>query len=238
VTSAACPYPANCPVPDPDTLDLRRLRIHRVEPGATLHNVVRGVRASATFNNAGVGSARFSPIIRPDGSPVGHIYLGRTTIAALLETTFHDIGPGRTNQIDAAVDLQGWRLRSVELTRPLRMADLRDTALEGMGLSRHQLVTTPQAHYECSREWAHRIRSSGRSVDGLIWRSRVAEIASSRSLLLAAIDETDYADALVLYDDRVDHSDLIVTVDTEDLASPLRRALVDEIADALDMPIL
>jgi len=190
------------------------------------------------FNESGAGSARFSPLTSPDGSPIGHLYLGSTAVAALLETAFHEVGPGRTNQIDEGADLAGWHLRSVEVTRVLRLADLRDGALDGLAIRREQLVATSQAHYPCTREWAERMRSSGRRVDGLIWQSRLVEVASERSPLMKAIEDTNYADSLIVYDDRVDPSDLVIAADDEDLASPRRRALVDQIADALDVPIL
>lgn len=124
------------------------------------------------------------------GAGIGHVYAGVTSVVALLETAFHEVGPGRTNQIDVATDLQGWHQRLLAPQRPLRLADLRDNQLEQLGVARSQVISTTPVHYVCTREWAQRI---------VAWRA---------------------------------------LVDPEDLASRKRGALVDTMANLLDVPIL
>jgi len=238
VTAPDCPFPNTCPVPDPESLDLRKLRIHTVAVGTALHNVTQARYRHRLFNRSGVGSARFSPLTESDGSIVGHVYAGSTTVSALLETTFHEVGPGRTNQVDVATDLRGWHQRLLVSRRPLRFADFRDARLECLGLLRENLVSTTSAHYPCTRQWAQRILGWGAAVDGIVWDSRLAEVAAGRSALLGAIRHAAFAEASVIYAARVTQVDVSLTLDHEDLASDSRRPLVDEIANLLEVAIL
>ena len=237
MTAAECPYPDTCPVGDPQTLKLTGLRLHTINANTQLFNVASSDYIAGVFNSSGRGAGRFSPITKPVGV-TGHVYLGSTRIAALLETAFHEIGPGRTNAIDEANDLAGWHLRTFSFRRPLRLIDLRDNALARMGINRTALISSSPAHYRCTREWAHRLRSWGRNHDGAVWDSRIAEIAATRSPFLDALKETTFDEAMIIWDDHLTAEDLNVDVSADDLASPHQRALVDEIANLLDVAIL
>jgi len=92
----------------------------------------------------------------------------------------------------------------VRLTMPERIVlfDLRDEALATMGLLRHQLATTTPAHYACTQEWASALldRGIGRARPaGIVWHSRVAEIARLESPLFGDLLRGPTAEVFVLF---------------------------------------
>jgi hypothetical protein len=96
---------------------------------------------------------------------------------ALLETALHDAA-GASPVIYLA-QVRNWSVHELELTRPLRLADLRNHELDRLSLTRHQLVDTTAAHYPCTRRWAARLHgtsSNDSGHDGIIWHSRQAEL--------------------------------------------------------------
>ncbi|MFL6139725.1 MAG: hypothetical protein ACJ74O_18280 [Frankiaceae bacterium] len=59
-----------------------------------------------------------------------------------------------------------------------------------MGLKRDQLVATTPAHYVCTRAWAthlHQRRIGSVTPVGLVWQSRIAELATAAEQLGAVI---------------------------------------------------
>jgi hypothetical protein len=72
-------------------------------------------------------------------------------------------------------------------------------------MTRAQLVATTPEHYACTREWAvtlHDRRIGGVASAGLLWQSRIAELAQADSLLLGDL-LTVASDVFVLFGDRV-----------------------------------
>ena len=120
----------------------------------------------------GLGDTRFAPL--PD---THHVYVASYSVAALLESAFHDAAPPKP-RIRAA-QLTQWMESAVQLTRDVRLIDLRDDQLAALGIERNQLVATDAAHYLCTRRWAERLRGraiGGHRTTGLIWNSRQAEL--------------------------------------------------------------
>jgi hypothetical protein len=77
--------------------------------------------------------------------------------------------------------------------------DLRDGALARLGLQRWQLTATSAAHNPCTRAWAEvlsRRRIGGVAPRGLLWHSRVAELAADDAPLLADLLEGTPSEAL------------------------------------------
>jgi len=186
VTSADCLDPANCPVPNPAEVDLRRLRTVRLTEGATFHTCYPRARWPALFNDSGLGNARFSPL-HTDGGLVPTMYAAATQTVALPETTFHDVHEAGTRIISEPLHLAPRGLSAITPPVALPLIDLTDDGLERLGLSRAQLVATTPAHYACTREWAvalHARRIGQVTPVGLLWQSRVAELARADSLLL------------------------------------------------------
>jgi hypothetical protein len=171
VTAADCPYPADCPVSDPDPEVLRRVRSHTVEAGTVLF---RGHKADHPADGfvPGVGNTRFGPL---DGR--GHSYASRRQTAALLESAFHDAVPPEPRVYQHR--LATWSVAEVRPVVNLRLVDLRDPELERLGIARDALVTTSPAHYACTREWAATLAGrhvGGHTTHGLLWHSRQTEL--------------------------------------------------------------
>jgi hypothetical protein len=132
----------------------------------------RGTTHPAAELVPGAGNTRFDPL--PDTQ---HAYFGATKAVALLESALHAaIGPSPTIYL---ANLHRWTVHEVELTHELRLADLRDTQLLRLGLTREQLVNTTVLHYPCTRLWAEKIQTRRTQRDqfmGVIWHSRQADL--------------------------------------------------------------
>lgn len=159
---------SRCPVPHKPP---SRLRSCRWSAGARLH---RGHRNVFSIDELvpGTGSTRFAP---QDGS--SHVYLATTEIGALLESALHDAAPPQPRiQVPT---LAAWSEGVVELRHDVRLFDLRDPELDRLGLRRAQLVSSPPAHYACTRRWACHLlgrRIGGQPAHGIVWHSRQAEL--------------------------------------------------------------
>ncbi|MGH3443664.1 MAG: RES domain-containing protein [Nitriliruptorales bacterium] len=135
------------------------------------------------------GDTRFAPL-----DEIDHVYLARTTFAALLESAFHDAAPPAPRLPEAVIAL--WSEAEVVLRADVRLIDLRDPALTELGLDRSQLTATTAAHYPCTQVWAQRLRGrhvGGHPTHGLVWHSRQLELhagaAAKRPALTELLDE-------------------------------------------------
>lgn len=199
-----CLDPERCPVPKPSDVDLRKLRLDRRPEGAVFHTSYRRSHWPALFNASGAGNARFSPLAI-GGTTVPTLYGAATQTVALLESSFHGVHEAGTKIISEALDLAPRGI--VVLTAPvsLPLIDLTNEGLARVGLTRAQLVATTPEHYACTREWAgalHGRRIGGVTPVGLLWQSRIAELAQGDSLLLADL-LTVASEAFVLFGDRL-----------------------------------
>lgn len=234
MTASSCPFPDLCPVPDPSSLDLRKLRTVQVPQRENHYSVFSVARKSSLFNASGAGDTRFSPLFEM-GHSIPILYLASTRTAALLETAFHEVQDTGVAKISRATDLSGKGLRVIEIPDGARVIDLRDDRLDSLGISRYGLVATSAAHYRCTREWASRFRQLARHPRpvGLLWQSRVAEVVSRRSPLFADLLQTDYAEVMVLFGGRLPTGAMTATVDIEELSSLKVAGIVESIADEL-----
>lgn len=204
MTAPGCPDPTGCPVPDPHDAELRRLRLLPLRTGTTLHTAYARRRWPALFNDSGLGNARFSPL-SSDGTVVPTIYCAATQTVALLETAFHDVHQTGTRIISAPLRLATRGVVALTAPSSMGLIDLTDEGLNRIGLRREQLVSTTPRHYPCTREWAtalHARRVGGVAPSGLIWRSRIAELASGDSPLLHDLLSVA-GDVCLLFGDRV-----------------------------------
>lgn len=242
MTAPGCLDPDGCPVPDPKSVDLRRLRLTHLSEAQTLHTAYSGNRWPNLFNASGRGNARFSAVVI-DGMPVSTMYAARAQTVALLETSFHDVHQTGTRIISERTQLATRGLVAVSVPEQLSLVDLSDEGLSRVGLNRSQLVTTTPQHYACTREWA--VALHGRSIGGyraagLLWRSRIAELAEAESMLF--VDLLRLAgEVCVVFGDRVSS----VSRDWhpgdplyEDLSAGDGRLLAEQIAEQLGAVIV
>lgn len=203
MTAPGCLDPASCQVPNPGDVDLRRLRLCRLPAGVVFHTAYRRAHWPTLFNASGPGSARFSPIA-VGGTTVPTLYGAATQTVALLESCFHGVHERATKIVSEPLDLAPRGLVAISAPTLLPLIDLSNDALAHLGLTRAQLVATTPEHYACTREWAvtlHGRRIGGVTPVGLLWQSRIAELARADSLLLR--DLLSIASAVfVLFGDR------------------------------------
>ncbi len=126
--------------------------------------------------NPGFGDARFSPFdALSTAGRVPSLYLARSPTAALLETVFHDIDD--TASVVYEHTLRERLIVAVTLdvsSSPLSLVDLRDNALESLGVNRTEVASSPAEHYPCTRRIARELHATGAA--GIIWHSRQAEL--------------------------------------------------------------
>ncbi len=204
MTAPGCLDPASCPVPNPGDVDLRRLRLIRLPAGLVFHSAYRRAHWPALFNPSGAGNARFSPLA-VDGSVVPTLYGAATQTVDLLESCFHGVHELATRIISQPLDLAPRGLVALNAPLTLSLIDLGNDALARVGMTRTQLVATTPEHYTCTREWAvalHGRRIGGVAPAGLLWQSRIAELARADSLLLGDLLSVA-SEVFVLFGDRV-----------------------------------
>lgn len=115
------------------------------------------------------------------------MYGAAAQTVALLETSFHDVHEMGTRIISESLHLSPRGLVALTAPASLPLIDLTDEGLGRVGLTRAQLVATTPEHYACTRQWA--VALHGRGIGpvtpvGLLWQSRVAELAGADSPLL------------------------------------------------------
>lgn len=231
--------PDSCPVPSPDEFDTRRVRTVTWPAKTPVWTTYSRAHFSSLFNDSGAGHARFSPLAANDGAVPAVLYLARTMTVSLLETAFHDVHAGYPRRISVPIDLKTRGTIELHTPHELTFVDLRDPALHHLGVTREQLASTTPAHYACTREWAERLvrRQIGQAHPvGLLWNSRVAELAQPDHFLFDDLLRGDMAEVAMTIGQP--HTD--VTTDAtrwkvdgrhlETLHRGAGRAIVDEIA--------
>lgn len=242
MTAAGCLDPERCGVPDPDDVDLRRLRVRRVPEGTTFHTAYRSDHWPDLFNASGSGNTRFSPLASA-GEIVPTLYGVATQTVALLESSFHDVHESGTRIISESLHLAPRGLVALAAPAALPLVDLGDRGLERVGLSRPQLVSATPAHYACTREWASALhhRRIGRVTPvGLLWRSRIAELAQADSPLFDDLPSVG-SDVFLLFGDRLPTDPVAWKPGDphyDDLTTGDGRLLAELVAEQLDAVIV
>lgn len=172
----ACPDPGSCVV----AATLPRLQVVTLARGTPLFRVYDGTYGYDQ-HNPGFGDTRFAPVDDPNtGTRLPNMYLGQTPTTVLLETIFHDVHDAGSNVVYEQ-HLVERLLAHIVVPIDATLGDLRHTALNDLGLQRTQVVSSPAEHYPCTRKLA--IAALGQPhtppLQGLIWHSRQAELAST-----------------------------------------------------------
>jgi hypothetical protein len=209
-----------------------------LEPDGRFFTSFSAAHWPALFNGSGRGLTRFAPFLGRSGAIVPTLYGSRTRTVALLETVFHDVHETGRRDI-TTLELRRRGLAAFSLPGRLALVDLRDNAVAQLGLSRGQLLTTSSRHYRCTGEWAAALYGRGigsAKPVGLLWRSRVAELARAGSALFADLLPGSPEDVFVLFGDLLrttDPSAYAPLVESDDLSSPLALRLLAPIAQEL-----
>lgn len=235
MTAPDCPYPNNCPVPDPASLDLRRLRSVVWPAGTVLWRGHPRVHPADELVPE-EGDSRFAPL--PDAA---HSYVSTSQTAGLFESALHDAS-GPVPRIRPPT-LERWALSEVTTTVDVRLVDLRDEQLDRLGLDRRQLVNTTAAHYRCTRMWGlwlHARQVGGQTTHGLVWHSRQADLHAreGRSQLLTDLLVHRSVEVAVIYAPPAPEGALAAAGRPLPLDTGDGHQLVVEVASLLGIPIL
>ncbi|MEN8502070.1 MULTISPECIES: RES family NAD+ phosphorylase [Paraburkholderia] len=177
-------------------------RVHDLDPRT-------GKFSAASFNDSGLGNARFSPLRRPDtGEVVPTIYAASTMRGAIMETVLHNVPVPASGYVhDIERDLASNLHMSTIAVREVQLVNLTSTGLRAAGLKRSDLFDGDAQDYPRTREWAAWLWAEYPDAQGLIWMSK----------------QDDQSQAVMLFGDRMsepmfldkkshiaDHEDLII----------------------------
>ena len=171
-----CPDPGSCVV----AKALPTLKTVTLASGRKLYRVYDGTYGYDQ-HNPGFGDTRFAPIDDPTtGKRLPNMYLGETPATVLLESIFHDVHDAGSKVIYDH-QLVGKLLVHMVVPDDATLGDLRDPALDDLGLTRGEVVSSPAEHYPCTRKLsiAALEQSHTPPLQGLIWHSRQAELAKA-----------------------------------------------------------
>jgi hypothetical protein len=155
------------------------------------HNVSFG----ATEFNPGLGRGRFHPFADRYGYTVPVLYAADGLDGVLSETVFHGVATDGQSRLIRQDSLRPLVVSTLVARRDLCLAQLHGHGLRRLGLNRRDLIDSEADGYAASARWAQALHRASRSVEGLVWVSRQHD----RSL------------ALMLFGDRVERRDLLVT---------------------------
>ena len=221
----------DCPVVEPESIDRRSLRIHTVVPGVEWFRAARHEHVGQAFTPAGIGNGRFSPL---DGR--GHTYVARQRSATLLESVLHETAGPNPRIYAGTLALHSVARLVVE--GEIRLLDLRDDALDELGITRERLTGTTPQHYACTRRVADHLVGA-KSTVGFVWTSRQGVLHADRNPdgLASEVLHHERLDVAVLYSPDADG--LVTVAGTESLTvdgTPTRFVL--ELANLLRIAVL
>jgi hypothetical protein len=233
MTAADCPDPAGCPVPSPSAG--KRVSDFRTTVLPADAEVCRSFQFKWGYDSfdPGLGDTRFAPLISAADEVIPTLYGGVDDVVALLETVYHDVHHDVPDRIIYEAIVRRWGLAFVRLPRDLVVVDLRDEALDELGMSRSQLITTTAEHYCCTREWArwlHGHRIGRTKAAGILWHSRQAELHAP----------TIRREVFVLWGDRAPSGPgkyPLTGPGVRNLTEGAGRVLLDQLAEDLDARI-
>nr|WP_255763709.1 RES family NAD+ phosphorylase [Pelomonas sp. P7] len=140
------------------------------------YDAATGAYDSTAFNGSGRGNARFSPLVRPDGSVIPTLYAAQAPRTAIAEILFHDApypSTGWTFDWSSHDDPSKSRTHmSIVSTPPLKLASLTTFGLQAAGLEVHDLLAGNSGVYPVTREWALWFYEQMPAIQGLYWMSR------------------------------------------------------------------
>ncbi|MFG6416798.1 RES family NAD+ phosphorylase [Roseateles sp. DC23W] len=137
---------------------------------------VTGRYAAAAFNDSGRGDARFSPILRSDGTVIPTIYAAAHPRTAIAEILLHE-APMPSTGWNFPWSVEGSRATSKkhlsEVDLPdLRLAALTTFGLQAAGLLVDDLLGGNQPEYVRTRAWSLWLYENMPDIQGLYWMSR------------------------------------------------------------------
>lgn len=179
-------------VPDPPANIRPRLTtwsrgrvFHRIHP--LRYNPTEFLSAArATVNG------RFHFFERADGTVVPVLYGAENVDAAVAEVLFRNVPLRDAEKLISLRNLRDLGISVVTPKRDLKLVELFGHGLRRLGLMADELTSTVTAEYPHTVQWAQRLHDAAPGADGLVWMSR----------------QFNAAQALLLFGDRVDSTEL------------------------------
>lgn len=182
------------------------------EQGRPIHRIHPVIFGSSQFNDSGKGYARFSPLIKADGTIIPTLYGAGAFRASAMETIFHDLPDDISNFIFSYKTLQLMAHSVVAPARDLTLLDLGSVGLRALQLKKSNVIDSQPSTYPHTQALALAWHQELPHIDGLSWISRL----------------DDHSPACMLFGDRVTPADLPVQAPVQSLAaSPCLEAVVE-----------
>ncbi|MDM0015849.1 RES family NAD+ phosphorylase [Variovorax sp. J22P168] len=152
-------------------------------------DVATGKFAPASFNDSGLGDARFSPLTHPaTGKPIPTLYAASTVNAAIAEVVLHNVPTPSTGYLhDLERDYGNHLFLSRVRTPALSLVNLTATGLKAAGLTVGSLFGGDESDYARTQAWSQWIWENMPNVQGLHWMSK----------------RDNRAEVIVLFGDRI-----------------------------------
>ena len=142
------------------------------------------------YNPSPNGASRFRPF-RADGTVVPVIYGADVFQGALAETVFHGVLGGDGESRVFSSRFRTWQRSLIAPKRDLRLVDLSTFGLRRLGLERRHLIDTGPDAYPYTARWATVLHAHAERPDGLLWVSRLYDLARSLILFGTRVPFTD-----------------------------------------------
>lgn len=156
---------------------------------ATVWRIYPKVYGARGFNSTNKGDARFSPLVRADGSAVPTLYAGTELDVALMEVVLRDLPLGCAGEQFMLPNRQREHRMAtqLEILTPLQLVDLSTLSLRAMGLLRTDAIDCEASEYDHTRRLGLWLYENAPAAQGIIWTSR----------------QLDRGQSMVLFGDRV-----------------------------------
>jgi len=186
-------------------IDPALINVHAFTP-AVVWRVYPSAYGPGAYNPTTNGDARFSPLVRSDGSVVPTMYAGTDLEVALMEVVLREVAVGCAGeQFMLPNRKKEWRRATqLEITAPLQLADLSTVTLRAWGLLRTDAIDCDASEYEHTRRLGLWIYENAPAAQGIAWTSR----------------QLDRGQAMVFFGDRIDAAAIQVTNPDRSLWSP------------------
>ncbi|HHR5882909.1 TPA: RES family NAD+ phosphorylase [Providencia alcalifaciens] len=182
---------------EPDEMDNLSNKLITWPKGKKIERI-HSVLFHAVQFNPGKGYSRFSPIFSQSGNNIPTLYGGINISVALMETLLHDL-PTPCKNTPVELSLLSLLVRSQILPKEdIRLIDLNPRFMRKHGITQNHLLNSPSANYSSTQKWAEKVHGDNPEAQGIQWASK---------------QHGDHA--IMLFGDRVNHSNLNVNIDSE-----------------------
>jgi hypothetical protein len=159
------------------------------------HRIIRchdSAFGGTQYNPSPDGSSRFRPFSAA-GAVVPVMYGADLFEGALAETLFHGVLGGDAESRVFLSRYRTWTRSTIAPKRELRLIELSTFGLRRLGLERRHLIDTGPDAYAYTARWATALYKHPARPDGLLWVSRLYDVAKSMILFGTRVPFSDLA---------------------------------------------